>query len=1422
MKISRRLILTIWLISMMLFSTIPLPVSEAAEKEIVVFRPNGGENITAGSTYRIQWSISTSGGYVTMLLSTDGGRNYDNIKTLPNSPSHGFGWFDWHVPPNINSTSCRVEVVWTDSLTRPYTVHDRDKSDSNFTIRPGVHISFTESPSLISYGRYYLCTLDLYDPHDLVAGLRFTWRTREDAVWSSWKSLPGQYDWYDPDIGWIWWTPDYFESAQGEVRVEAMSRNNISILSTDTTPVFDIISSATTLIQPDGGVTLVAGSTYTIKWRTSSDPEEVIGNIWLRYSTDGGATWTGLAVTTNDYEYDWTVPSISTTQLVIEVNSMYGELLENVYDFDRSSSYNTIIADPNVPSVTLIDPNPPVEGGVVIGSGEPYPIKYSLTGTSNIDSLQISYTTDNGSTYSSITTLTGNFGTSHTWTAPSVDTYEAKVRIIMYSASHTDRTVISNHPFYIFDTIEFNRPPIAMVGPDQSATEGDIIHLDGSGSYDPDGDLLSYDWTKISPGSLDVVLKEKNTPTPHFSVDLTNFPVTFVFELEVSDGYEHELLIYNRDRVTVTVTPRPPEIFTVLPEVAWIGMPIRISGYDLMGAEVLIGDTVVASVPTVPNAANPYPDYGFNFTLYDRIPNGMQDVKVRTMIGEDVLVEAIEIFPQPQWQFDHGLGFQNNHTKTLSYPWNPGGSGRYKDVFGDQVYLSIWVCIGIPYWTPWDGWDCLGYEIKEPIAPDPLASIFYGAVFHYIARYGECFGMSSTALKHYMGDVTTFHFEQEGVTHWTDLEREGEMKRYVQEHQGAQLSSEVLNHYLASLVSGLVPSSENTGMGSWIDMVRSSIDSGDLGIATMICDEGAHAVVPYDYEDTGDKIRFYVYDSNREEFSDPDDAIWMANNAESYNSHPPFIEIERSGVYWDWSFDWTDGTVWSDTVGLAFVPYSVISGGRTLPTSISGITNLLAGSADVSISDEEGNRVGVEEDGSLLWEIEDAAPLPMFGGAGFKPASYYLPKGNYTTNIKGKEEGTYNWSTINNGTSAFSIEDADVTEGSNDTITVIYGEGNPYTGEMAYGTEDQQKVYNGSIFQRYGPRYRTFKVIDAELNDDGEHGDGLHVLSTNGDHSALIFENAGGGATTFDVEFTTNVMSEEAWNGTDRPGQGYLPTARRNDITVGPGETIIVGPSDWLDLNNSMVVIEGETVPGPVQNLEVRGAEGKIEMEWEPPLEDGGWEVLEYEILRGESPDNVSQIASSNTTSFTDDTVERGVNYYYRIRSSNALGPGELSPSVQIMLPLLKEPGSPIDLAGIRESNNALLTWSEPEDDGGSPVLGYVIFRGGSEEEMEMIDEIGNETEYLDTGLEWNTTYHYKVAALNSLGQGPFSETVTVEIPANDTDHPDDDEEQVPEDDEEGSSSWAVYLLIALILLIILVLVLVYARTRTEQFPPEE
>ncbi len=92
-----------------------------------------------------------------------------------------------------------------------------------------------------------------------------------------------------------------------------------------------------------------------------------------------------------------------------------------------------------------------------------------------------------------------------------------------------------------------NSTPIADAGADQSPTTiGTTVHLDGTRSYDLDGDPIGYRWSFVSrPAGSSAVLTGADTATPEFVPDLYG---AFVVGLVVSDPWSQSA----PDEVTVS------------------------------------------------------------------------------------------------------------------------------------------------------------------------------------------------------------------------------------------------------------------------------------------------------------------------------------------------------------------------------------------------------------------------------------------------------------------------------------------------------------------------------------------------------------------------------------------------------------------------------------------------------------------------------------------------------------------------------------------------------------------------------------------------------------------------------------------------------------------------------------------------------
>lgn len=79
-----------------------------------------------------------------------------------------------------------------------------------------------------------------------------------------------------------------------------------------------------------------------------------------------------------------------------------------------------------------------------------------------------------------------------------------------------------------------NEPPVADAGTDQLVYLGAEVVLDGSASFDPDGDPLTYLWTLVSaPAGAVVELSDPAAVSPSF---LPEVPGEYVFSLVVNDG----------------------------------------------------------------------------------------------------------------------------------------------------------------------------------------------------------------------------------------------------------------------------------------------------------------------------------------------------------------------------------------------------------------------------------------------------------------------------------------------------------------------------------------------------------------------------------------------------------------------------------------------------------------------------------------------------------------------------------------------------------------------------------------------------------------------------------------------------------------------------------------------------------------------
>jgi large repetitive protein len=154
-----------------------------------------------------------------------------------------------------------------------------------------------------------------------------------------------------------------------------------------------------------------------------------------------------------------------------------------------------------------------------------------------------------------VVTLSDNTSTTPTFTAPNLTTPD---HVDLVFQLITNDGQVSSGPSYVTIRVNnTNEPPVSMPTANPAAAlEGDLVTLNGSGSSDPNNDLLTYSWAQV--GTPAVTLTGSDSQQATFiapTVGVQQGHITLTFNLTVGDG---ELSDMQPVSVTVSHKNVPP------------------------------------------------------------------------------------------------------------------------------------------------------------------------------------------------------------------------------------------------------------------------------------------------------------------------------------------------------------------------------------------------------------------------------------------------------------------------------------------------------------------------------------------------------------------------------------------------------------------------------------------------------------------------------------------------------------------------------------------------------------------------------------------------------------------------------------------------------------------------------------------------
>ncbi|NLD91586.1 MAG: 4Fe-4S binding protein [Fibrobacter sp.] len=339
------------------------------------------------------------------------------------------------------------------------------------------------------------------------------------------------------------------------------------------------------------------------------------------------------------------------------------------------------------------------------------------------------------------------------------------------------------------------------------------------------------------------------------------------------------------------------------------------------------------------------------------------------------------------------------------------------------------------------------------------------------------------------------------------------------------------------------------------------------------------------------------------------------------------------------------------------------------------------------------------------------------------------------------------WSAVNDA-STYIIERSVTSSGSFSAICT--------TSALAYTdtkcSANTTYYYKGKAGNSAG--YSSYSSVASGKTDAALSAPGTLTKGTVTDSSIAISWQSASGALSYKVYFSTSQNGTYEVHGTATGTQYTL-----NGLTAGTTYyikvTAISGTRESAasGVLSAQTAVKAASVPSGVKATSVSAT--SITVIW-TAVES----AVSYIIYGGTSSSSLAQIGTSTSTTFSHTGLTAATTYYYAVASVNAGGTSARSTTVSAATGTAA-PSTPTGLTATVASSTSITVKFNTV----TGATGYKLYSSSNNNTFTLLSSLTS-TNYTHSGLTANTTYYYKVSAVNGSAESAQSASVSARTSA--------------------------------------------------------